>query len=319
MSELISIIIPVYNRENLVRETLESILSQTYQNWECIVVDDGSTDATVNVVSAFAETDSRISCYKRPENRLKGANACRNYGFEKSKGDFVVWFDSDDIMIDNYLELHLEPLIRCPHNFSISRFDNVLENGELIKEPMFLNNTSYPCLNGNLYLKQLVFFGTINVLFKKTFVKDFSWNEFLLSGQEYNFFSKVLITTRETAVYIDHALSRRLIHRNSIQSNQNRDEIAYLENKFICYYQTLIDTYDYLEQDELQYLINHCLSFYYRLTRYKPFSYRYKKLRFVLGHLTSYKRYLFQVSLFLNKHFGKGYFLYKKSTFKKLN
>lgn len=100
---LVSILIPVYNRESLIAETLESIKAQTYTNWECIVVDDGSTDKTVAIINAIATTETRIQLYKRPNNSLKGACSCRNYAFAKSKGEFVNWFDSDDIMDADFI------------------------------------------------------------------------------------------------------------------------------------------------------------------------------------------------------------------------
>ncbi|WJS95135.1 glycosyltransferase family 2 protein [Flavobacterium johnsoniae] len=104
MSKLISIIIPTYNRANLIIETLDSIAQQTYKNWECIIVDDGSTDNTEQLLAAYLSSDNRFQYYKRPEERLKGPNSCRNYGFELSKGDYIKWFDSDDILLPEALE-----------------------------------------------------------------------------------------------------------------------------------------------------------------------------------------------------------------------
>ncbi|MWB94506.1 glycosyltransferase [Flavobacterium sp. GA093] len=97
MSTIVSLIIPTYNRALLIEETLDSILEQTYQNWECIIVDDGSSDNTVEVVNQYLEKDTRFQFYRRPENRLKGANACRNFGIENSKGEYMMFLDSDDI------------------------------------------------------------------------------------------------------------------------------------------------------------------------------------------------------------------------------
>lgn len=83
---LVSIIIPTYNRAHLIGETLDSVLAQIYTNWECIVVDDGSTDSTAELLAFYVEKDSRFQYHHRPKDRLKGANACRNYGFELSRG-----------------------------------------------------------------------------------------------------------------------------------------------------------------------------------------------------------------------------------------
>ncbi|GER59698.1 hypothetical protein ULMA_18060 [Patiriisocius marinus] len=107
---IISIIIPTFNRGNVLAETLKSFQEQTYINWECLLVDDGSTDQTVQVIKDFVKKDLRFQLHSRPVNRPKGANACRNYGFEISKGDFVNWFDSDDLATPTFLEQRLELL-----------------------------------------------------------------------------------------------------------------------------------------------------------------------------------------------------------------
>jgi len=106
LDKLVSIIIPTYNRGSLIAESLDSILNQSYQNWECIIIDDGSSDNTFDVVNPYVIKDKRIKILNRPDFKPKGANACRNYGLSLSKGDFVLWFDSDDIIHPNCLELY---------------------------------------------------------------------------------------------------------------------------------------------------------------------------------------------------------------------
>lgn len=108
MKPLISIIIPTFNRADLISEALESIIAQTYTNWECIVIDDGSTDTTNLILSNFVKNDNRIKYFLRPENRLKGSSSCRNYGFELCLGEFVQFFDSDDIMHPKHLQYKIE-------------------------------------------------------------------------------------------------------------------------------------------------------------------------------------------------------------------
>jgi glycosyltransferase involved in cell wall biosynthesis len=98
-----SIIIPTYNRAHLICETLDSILNQTYKEWECIIVDDGSTDNTNEILSNYLN-DSRFKFHLRPSSKPKGANSCRNFGFQFSKGDFIHFMDSDDL----YLPIALE-------------------------------------------------------------------------------------------------------------------------------------------------------------------------------------------------------------------
>ncbi|MCP4972024.1 MAG: glycosyltransferase family 2 protein, partial [Arcobacter sp.] len=127
MNPLISIIIPIYNRESLIKETLQSIIAQSYKNWECIIIDDHSTDNTFFVTSEIAKNDSRMHIYKRPDSIPKGPSACRNYGFKKSSGQYINWFDSDDLMMPNKLEVDLKSITSDDYDFTISQtqfFDN---------------------------------------------------------------------------------------------------------------------------------------------------------------------------------------------------
>lgn len=88
-----SIIIPLYNKEMYVAECLESILKQTYCNWEAIIVDDGSTDGSVDVVKRFLDLDNRIICIRQDN---KGPGLARNEGIKRAKGDYLLFLDADD-------------------------------------------------------------------------------------------------------------------------------------------------------------------------------------------------------------------------------
>ena len=128
---LVSIIIPTYNRAHLIGETLDSVLAQTYTNWECIIVDDGSTDNTDEVVDNYIKRDARFQFHHRPPDRLAGGNAARNYGFEMSKGEYVNWFDDDDIMCQNKLGVQVNELVNSNYVFSVCQtlvFENTLDN-----------------------------------------------------------------------------------------------------------------------------------------------------------------------------------------------
>ena len=93
MRELVSIIMPSYNTGNYIKETIESVLSQTYSNWELIIVDDCSTDNTDSVVAGF--TDKRVIYLKNKENN--GAAKSRNRAIRAAKGKWIAFLDSDDL------------------------------------------------------------------------------------------------------------------------------------------------------------------------------------------------------------------------------
>src|SRR5690554_1994132 len=104
-----SIVIPTYNRAHLICKTIDSVLAQTFQNFEIIVVDDGSTDNTDEVIKEKYGNHPQLSYYKK-ENAERAA--ARNYGTQKAKGKYVLWFDSDDIMYSNHLKKANEYIIK---------------------------------------------------------------------------------------------------------------------------------------------------------------------------------------------------------------
>lgn len=104
MKHLISIIIPTYNRAHLIIETLNSVLAQTYTNWECIIIDDGSSDNTFEVLDSYIMLDKRFKYFNRPVEKLKGPSSCRNFGIEKSVGEYIIFLDSDDLITEKCIE-----------------------------------------------------------------------------------------------------------------------------------------------------------------------------------------------------------------------
>lgn len=103
MNSLVSIIIPTYNRATIIQKALDSVLSQTYLNWECLVVDDGSTDDSLDILERYHQLNSRIRYFKR-DRFPKGAPTCRNIGLQNATGDYIIYLDSDDYLLPFCLE-----------------------------------------------------------------------------------------------------------------------------------------------------------------------------------------------------------------------
>jgi len=98
---LVSVVIPVFNTEKYIEQTLFSVLTQAYQNFEIIIIDDGSKDKTLNIVEAFAEKDKRIKIYKTgPSGR---PSVPRNLGIKKAQGELIAFLDGDDLWTKNKL------------------------------------------------------------------------------------------------------------------------------------------------------------------------------------------------------------------------
>jgi GT2 family glycosyltransferase len=103
MPPLVSVIVPAYNYGRFLADALDSVLAQTHAEWECIVVDDGSTDDTAAVVRTFTELDSRFR-YERQENA--GLAAARNAGLRLSRGELIQFLDADDLLAPQKLQIH---------------------------------------------------------------------------------------------------------------------------------------------------------------------------------------------------------------------
>lgn len=101
---LVSIIMPVYNSEKYIDDAIQSVLSQTYSNWELIIVNDGCTDKTVEKIKSYK--DERIFLYNLDKNMGRGF--ARNYAIKQCRGEFVAIFDADDISLPRRLELQVK-------------------------------------------------------------------------------------------------------------------------------------------------------------------------------------------------------------------
>lgn len=126
---LVSIIMPSWNTAQYIGESIQSVLNQTYSNWELIIVDDCSTDNTDEIVSVF--TDERIKYLKNKENL--GAALTRNRAIETANGEWIAFLDSDDLWNANKLEHQLEFMTRNNYCFSYHEYEKIDEKSEPLK------------------------------------------------------------------------------------------------------------------------------------------------------------------------------------------
>ena len=148
---LVSVVIPAYNAEDFITETLDSVLSQTYDNIEVLVVDDGSKDKTPQIVQSFAQKDSRITLLQQQNS---GVAAARNLGIQKSRGEYVAPLDHDDIWYPEKLEKQVECMLNSDDSVGLIYCwsININEQGEILH----LRSQSYGCsIEGKVYLPLL--------------------------------------------------------------------------------------------------------------------------------------------------------------------
>ena len=233
INNLVSIIIPTYNRAHLIGETLDSVLAQTYPNWECIVVDDGSTDDTAKLIANYISKDNRFRYHHRQDSRIKGANACRNYGFEVSKGEFIKWFDSDDIMHPDFLEKQVEVLEQDKElDFCVCQSLTFYENSCKIDYNRANRNPK-----GSLILSYLVknhYFLTAAPLWRVAFLKGKDlFDEELSDSHESDFHFRMLMYLPKYVYLEDFLYSVRRGNQSITQNSQNKK--SSLESRIIFF------------------------------------------------------------------------------------
>lgn len=257
---LVSVIIPTYNRAHLIGETLESILAQTYSQWECIVVDDGSSDSTEEVMGEYLKKDSRFKFYHRPTERIKGANACRNYGFENSTGDYVIWFDSDDLMTSNHIALKVEQIVSNEVDFVIAQTANF--KGDEFQEPYKYSKPEYG-ITAEDFISRKTHWYTYDVMLHSALAAKISYHEKMKSWQDYYYYCQMLLISTK-GHYIDVVLTHRRLHDVTIQSEMTKTKVdfnkALLEAKVLTYIDIKDKVATRVKKDFLFGLIN--ISYY---------------------------------------------------------
>ena len=226
MTPLVSIIIPTYNRAHLIGETLESLIAQSNTNWECIIVDDGSTDDTLKLLNNYCKKDNRVQIHLRPKYFPKGANACRNFGYDLCKGEYIQWFDSDDLMHPDKLKIKLEMALKYQSDVIIdthSTEDKIV----LIDNPKIETFESAVFYIDYILGKKPVI--TNDVMVKRSIINELRFDEKLHKAQEYEFFSR-LFNQNVKYCFIELSLTIYRETKDSISKNTSSGNVKQVES-----------------------------------------------------------------------------------------
>lgn len=300
---IVSIIIPTYNRAHLIGETLDSIIAQTYTHWECIIVDDGSTDNTFEILHTYQKKDDRFLLFKRPNNRLKGANACRNIGIDKALGEYIVFFDSDDLMTPNHIETKLK-------GFKNDSIDFVITKTKYFNKPEYKKDHKYNfdrfSLNLNNFLAQRVKWLTLDVCIKTEIASQLRFNEKLQAGQEFNFYAKLLSLTTQ-GIFLPKVISLRRYHEGSIQNKiqgTSKKEIS----SYLSKWNTYLDLKSKLSKKEKRTILYSCIKLVIKLKKVPSKL----KLKFIVEVFKVYGfAGIYFIGLLIFLPFDRGYIFHK--------
>ena len=222
-SPKITVIIPVYNAESTLRRCLDSILAQTFTDFECLLINDGSKDRSGEICDEYASNDSRISVFHQENS---GPSAARNFGLTQAKGQYIVFQDSDDYLLnsDSYLKLFA---YADQNNLDILRFDySVVDKNGNLRDQKSLDNKVH--LSGKVFspavLVKEAFCGewfTVLCLIKRSIIGNVRFNRRLTFLEDMDFYARLLASENLRCGYIpEHFYAYRQVE-NSLSKSSN--------------------------------------------------------------------------------------------------
>lgn len=233
LQKIVSIILPTYNRAYIIHRAIESVLAQTYQAWELIVVDDASEDKTVEVVEKY--TDSRIIFLKNEENR--GANFCRDLGVQNAKGDYLAFLDSDNYWKKDKLEKQIKALEGSSEKIAFT-----FCTGQFVKRDQFIKvvpDRIYEMeeLRTQEYQRNLIDTNTLLVK-RKVYEKVGGFDLTLPRIQDWEFVFRILCVYNYDCIYLNECLNTNEIQNNSITKDEKKliDAVIYFLKKHRIHY-----------------------------------------------------------------------------------
>lgn len=303
IKKIISIIIPTFNRALLIGETLDSVAAQTYKNWECIIIDDGSSDNTEELLAEYVKKDNRFIYVKRNENYKPGGNGARNYGLDLAQGNYIVFFDSDDLMTEDHLQVKYDLIKSGAYDFGITRTKYFNYTNEFIDR--YYNFTTKDITRDNYVLQKLNWL-TLDVIIKSSVAKSIRFNENIIIGQEYNYFSKLVCLTAK-GIFLDKTVSLRRYHENSKRTTLAKG-IHYARNQSVTNWYIFTDTKDFLNIENQRVLLN---KTYRTLLGHKRIPKEINRIQFwsTIFNYYGFNALIKLVYFYVNKFINRLYFL----------
>ena len=216
MSRLISIITPTFNSELYIVEMINSIISQTYKNWELIITDDCSSDETVSLIRNMMLLEKRIKLFTLSIN--SGSAIARNNSINNSSGEYLAFCDSDDIWRENKLQSQIRFMIQHKLSFCFTAYDIIDHEG--IPLNITVDSSQLGFFKYSDMLKKKATLGCSTVMLKKETYQDLLVMPNIRTGQDYAFWLKLLKNSNHHAYILPKILSKYRISPNSISRNK---------------------------------------------------------------------------------------------------
>lgn len=217
--ELVSIIMPNYNCADFVKQTVFSVINQTYTNWELLFVDDNSNDDSLYIVEEIAKNDNRIKIFRNKKNM--GAAYCRNLALREAKGKWIAFLDSDDLWDKNKLECQIKFMEENNYHFSFTKYNEIDDKNNLlnieVKGPKIVNKRK---------MFHYCYLGCLTVMYDSYMTGIIQINENIMKRNDYALWLKV-IKKIDKCYYFDKCLSSYRRRKKSISSGSKFNLIKY--------------------------------------------------------------------------------------------
>lgn len=226
---LVSIIIPAYNASQHIAETIQSVLCQSYSNWELLIIDDGSTDGTFELINSLAKSDARIKCLTKSNS---GVSNTRNMGISLAKGEFISFLDADDIWYPENLEEKIKFIMNHGIDVCYSSCETIDSDSNSLKTVLTGSHT--PLLNDILFLKGNYITAPSGIVLKKMVIdKIGGFDTHLSNNADQDLWIRILSNNFKIKL-IDKILWKYRVHSKNMSGN-----IALLEkDSFYIYYKS---------------------------------------------------------------------------------
>lgn len=290
MNELISIIVPVYNVEDYLKECLDSVINQSYTNIEILLIDDGSTDNSSKICKEYCIIDNRIKYYKKDNS---GLGSARNYGIKKSNGNYLSFIDSDDVVSINMIEILYSEIKKNKCDISVCKYN--LFKDRYIYEPGIYTTEimNQDEIIINLMIDKKITSHSCNKLYDRSL---FNNNKYIV-GRKYEDIGTTyrLLLLSSKVVYIDQELYGYRFRNNSITNKLSKNTLLdYIEmvnkryddlikykyelkdyidmnrlNSITRYYLDIVRSNGYilLKDEDVRYILNNELKIFRKLFR----------------------------------------------------
>jgi len=223
-SVLISIVTPMYNGEKFVSQTIESVLAQTYRNWEMVIVDDGSKDNSAAIVANYAEKDSRIRLIQQSNS---GSAAARNHALREANGRYICFLDADDLWDSQFLEKQFDFLQQQDAALVYCSYRRIDVNGQEILKPFIVP----PKVNYKGLLKTCSI-SCLTAMFDKTKIGEIYFNESLKSMRDDFVFWLTILKRIDNAYGNPDVLASYRVFTASTTGNKKK----VMKPQFMVYY-----------------------------------------------------------------------------------